>query len=90
MRSKTEEMSLSFSEGRKAERRHSPRERKARAVPSRCSRASRLADLSALLGVPLRVEEEAGPALSLIQQEPLMAVAGVAAQKKSGETGSGY
>ena len=53
------------------------------------ARASRLADLSALLGVPLRVEEEAGPALSLIQQEPLMAVAGVAAQKKSGETVSG-
>lgn len=56
---------------------------------SALSRPSRLKDLSALLGVPLRVELEGEDALSLIQQEPLMAVAGVAARKKSGETVSG-
>ena len=53
------------------------------------ARPSRLADLSLLLGVPLRVEEEGEDSLSLLQQEPLMALAGVAAQKKSGETVSG-
>ena len=53
------------------------------------SRPSRLNELSLSLGVPLRVEEEGAQTLSLIQQEPLMAVAGVAAQKKSGETVSG-
>ena len=45
--------------------------------------------LSALLGAPLRAEEGEGDALTLIQQEPLMAVAGVAARKKDGETVSG-
>ncbi len=53
------------------------------------TRPSRLSDLSDLLGVPLRVEVETGEGVSLLQQEPLMAVAGVAAQKKSGETVSG-
>ncbi len=53
------------------------------------TRPSRLKDLSGLLGVPLRVELEEEGAVSLIQQEPLMAVAGVAARKKNGETVSG-
>ncbi len=53
------------------------------------TRPSRLKDLSATLGVPLRVELEGEGAVSLLQQEPLMAVAGVAARKKSGETVSG-
>jgi len=53
------------------------------------ARPSRLSDLSLLLGVPLRVERESKDALSLLQQEPLMAVAGVAARKKTGETVSG-
>ena len=42
-----------------------------------------------LLGLPLRVEEQEEERLVLIQQEPLMAVAGVAARKKDGETVSG-
>ena len=50
---------------------------------------SRLSQLSAALGVPLRVEEEGEGSLALLQQEPLMALAGVAARKKSGETVSG-
>ena len=45
--------------------------------------------LSALLGAPLRVEEQEPEHISLVQQEPLMAVAGVAARKKDGETVSG-
>ena len=54
------------------------------------AKRSRLADLSALLDAPLRVETQDGTAsLSLIQEEPLMAVAGVAARKKTGETVSG-
>lgn len=53
------------------------------------SRPGRVADLSQLLGAPLRVEQTGENALSLLQQEPLMAVAGVAAQRKSGETVSG-
>ena len=53
------------------------------------ARPSRVADLSLLLGAPLRVEREGEGGLALIQQEPLMAVAGVAARKKSGETVSG-
>jgi len=53
------------------------------------TRPSRLNDLSEVLGVPLRVELEEKDAVSLIQQEPLMAVAGVAARKKTGETVSG-
>jgi stage II sporulation protein E len=52
-------------------------------------RPGRVAELSQLLGVPLRVERSGPDSLSLLQQEPLMAVAGVAAQKKSGETVSG-
>lgn len=53
------------------------------------ARPGRLKELSAALGAPLRVELEGEDALSLIQQEPLMAVAGVAARKKTGETVSG-
>jgi len=49
----------------------------------------RVTELSSLLGVPLRVEREGEEALTLLQEEPLMAVAGVAARKKSGETVSG-
>ena len=56
---------------------------------SALARPSRLKDLSAVLGVPLRVELEGDETISLIQQEPLMAVAGVAARKKTGETVSG-
>ena len=52
-------------------------------------RGGRTAELSALLGVPLRLEQEGKESLSLIQEEPLMAVAGAAARKKSGETVSG-
>ena len=53
------------------------------------SRSSRIADLSRLLDAPLRVEYQGKSSLSLLQEEPLMAVAGVAAKKKSGETVSG-
>lgn len=53
------------------------------------ARPSRLSDLSVLLGVPLRVEEQGEDGLCLLQQEPLMALAGVAARKKTGETVSG-
>lgn len=53
------------------------------------TRPSRLKDLSQVLGVPLRVELEEEGAVSLVQQEPLMALAGVAARRKSGETVSG-
>ncbi|MEY8402982.1 SpoIIE family protein phosphatase [Oscillospiraceae bacterium 44-34] len=53
------------------------------------TRPSRLKDLSQALGVPLRVELEGEDSLSLLQQEPLMALAGVAARKKNGETVSG-
>lgn len=53
------------------------------------SRPSRLTDLGQLLNAPLRVELEGEGSLSLLQQEPLMAVAGVAARKKTGETVSG-
>ena len=53
------------------------------------ARPGRLKELSAALGAPLRVELEGENAVSLIQQEPLMAVAGVAARKKTGETVSG-
>lgn len=50
--------------------------------------AGDLSALSAALGVPLREEREED-ALILVQLEPLMAVAGVAARKKDGETVSG-
>ncbi len=53
------------------------------------ARPSRLSELSLALGVPLRVDGEGDQSLSLLQQEPLMALAGVAAQKKNGETVSG-
>ncbi len=53
------------------------------------TRPSRLTELSQALGVPLRVEEEGEGLVCLLQQEPLMALAGVAAQKKNGETVSG-
>lgn len=48
-----------------------------------------IAQLSALLGVPLRLERDSRESLSLLEQEPLMAVTGMAAQKKDGETVSG-
>lgn len=53
------------------------------------TRGSRMGELSHLLGVPLRLERESRESLSLLQEEPLMAVAGIAAQKKDGETVSG-
>lgn len=56
---------------------------------SALARPGRVSDLSQLLGAPLRVEQGGEDALSLLQQEPLMAVAGVASQRKSGETVSG-
>ena len=58
---------------------------------SSLSRPGRLSELSQTLGVPLRCEQEreGEQSLQLLEQEPLMAVAGVAAQKKSGETVSG-
>ena len=52
------------------------------------ARSEHLPELSAVLGIPLRAEA-AEDALILVQQEPLMAVAGVAARKKDGETVSG-
>lgn len=45
--------------------------------------------LSALLNLPLRAEDGPEEELTLVQQEPLMAVAGVAARKRDGETVSG-
>jgi stage II sporulation protein E len=45
--------------------------------------------LSALLGITLRSPEETGETLVFTQAEPLMAVAGVAARKRDGETVSG-
>lgn len=46
--------------------------------------------LSELLEVPLRVEEDSGGGrLKLAQSEPLMAVAGIAARQKEGQTVSG-
>ena len=56
---------------------------------ARLSAGEEAVELSALLGVPLRLEEQGAESLSLVQQEPLMAVAGVAARKKDGETVSG-
>ena len=53
------------------------------------TRPGRLAELSRLLGVPLRLERQSENSLALLQEEPLMAVAGIAAQKKNGETVSG-
>ena len=53
------------------------------------SRPNRVEDLSLLLDAPLRVVQEEPCRLSLIQQEPLGAVLGSAAQRKAGETVSG-
>jgi len=53
------------------------------------TRGNRVSEVSELLGVPLRVEQDSGESVSLLQEEPLMAVAGVAARKKNGETVSG-
>ena len=53
------------------------------------TRPSRLADLGSLLDAPLRVETDGEHSVSLIQEEPLMAVAGIAARKKTGQTVSG-
>ncbi len=52
--------------------------------------AQQLRSLIDLMGMPMRREEESGPdRLILIQSEPFMAVAGIAARKKDGETVSG-
>lgn len=48
-----------------------------------------LDNLSAILGVPLRVEGSGEDRLTLVEREPLMAVAGVAARQKEGQTVSG-
>lgn len=49
-----------------------------------------LAALSQLMETPLRVEEDSGGGrLKLAQSEPLMAVAGIAAKQKEGQTVSG-
>lgn len=56
---------------------------------AKLARSAQLEEFSALLGVPLRIQQEEGRTLSLVQQEPLMAVAGIAALKKSGEAVSG-
>lgn len=48
-----------------------------------------LAELAGLMEAPMRLEDQDGDHLTLIQQEPLMAVAGIAARKKDGETVSG-
>lgn len=52
-------------------------------------RPSRMRELGNLLGVPVRLEYREKESLSLVQQEPLMAVAGIAARRKDGETVSG-
>ncbi len=52
------------------------------------ARAECIPELEDILGVPLRAEA-AEDQLILVQLEPLMAVAGVAARKKDGETVSG-
>ncbi len=53
-------------------------------------KAESIARLSRVLGVPLRdAGEERRDRLVLVEQEPLMAVAGVAARKKDGQTVSG-
>ena len=48
-----------------------------------------LAELAGLMEAPMRLEDQGVDHLTLIQQEPLMAVAGIAARKKDGETVSG-
>ena len=48
-----------------------------------------LSALGELLGVPMRPAEGKGDGLLLVQAEPLMALAGIAARKKDGETVSG-
>ena len=55
----------------------------------RLGREGELATLAALLGVSVRVEESGAERLVLVQREPLMAVAGIAAQRKDGEVVSG-
>ena len=55
----------------------------------RLEEPEQLRALSAQMGAPLRAEEGEGDSLTLTQQEPLMAVAGVAARKRDGETVSG-
>jgi len=54
------------------------------------NKPEQLRSLSDLMGMPMRLEEESGPdRLILVQSEPFMAVAGIAARKKDGETVSG-
>ncbi len=54
------------------------------------SRPEEVRSLADLMGIPMRCEEEDSPdRLTLVQIEPFMAVAGIAARKKDGETVSG-
>lgn len=56
----------------------------------RCFREeSKLRQLSDLLGRPLRLSGEGETSLSLVEEEPYKALAGVACRKKDGETVSG-
>lgn len=49
-----------------------------------------LKNLSHIMGVPLRAEEDSGDShIKLAESEPLMAVAGIAARRKEGESVSG-
>ena len=62
---------------------------KGEALFPRIDAAKELAELAGLMEAPMRLEDQDGDHLTLIQQEPLMAVAGIAARKKDGETVSG-
>lgn len=54
------------------------------------SNPEQVRSLTDLMGIPMRCEEESAPdRLTLVQSEPFMAVAGIAARKKDGETVSG-
>ena len=56
---------------------------------ARLGRPEELRSLTDLLELPMRREESGSDRLVLVQAEPLMAVAGIAARKKDGETVSG-
>ncbi len=56
---------------------------------SRLSAPEELTSIATLLGVPLRLEKQSPRHLVLAQAEPLMALAGIAAQKKDGQPVSG-
>lgn len=53
------------------------------------SEGKSIGELSSLLGKPLRLEREGEREVTLVEQEPFKAVAGVASRKKDGETVSG-